>query len=133
MPNFRFVFFGVFPKILKKAIPTCCHPQTDIRYAKLIFEQYIPAEVDPADEWDLTFPLYGESMDSTMYKSNPFIPIIQAPSVALLVSSDSGKIGQTRFIATTILKAWPMFLFILLIAFSSGIIMWCLVSKLLSL
>ncbi len=122
-----FTFYGLFPEVLKKGIPTCCHPKSDIRFAKLLLEQSVPAEVDPANEYDFSFPLYGNSMEDTMYKSNAFIPVIQAPSVALLILN-SKITGKTHFIATTIFKCWPMLLFITLMAGSSGIIMWCLVS-----
>ena len=126
--KYGFTYFGVFPGFLKKGISACCHPKADIDFAKLLLEQSVPAEVDPSKEYDFTFPLYGDSMEDTMYKSNPFIPLVQAPSVALLIPEDEGNEGKTHFIATTIFKAWPMFLFILLISCSSGIIMWCLVS-----
>lgn len=119
-----FKFYGVFPEILKKAIPTCCDSKSDIKYAKLLLEQHVDAEVE--HEYDFSFPLYGKSMQDTMYQSNPFIPIIQAPSVALLVRSESVTSGNTKFIAKTIIGFWPMYLFILLIASSAGIIMWCL-------
>ena len=123
-----FTFFGLFPEILKNAIPTCCNASSDIRFAKMQLEQYLDANIHPDDDFDFTFPLYGESMEATTYLSNPFIPIIQAPSVALLLLSDDENDGKTHFIATTTLKAWPMILFMVLIAGSSGIIMWCLVS-----
>ena len=95
----------------------------------MLFEQSVPAEVDPAKEYDISFPLYGDSMEDTMYKSNLFIPLVQVPQIALLVPKDDDISGKTHFIATTIFDAWPMFLFILLISCSSGIIMWCLVSS----
>jgi hypothetical protein len=98
----------------------------NIKYAKLPLEQHVDAEVE--HEYDFSFPLYGKSMQDTMYQSNPFIPIIQAPSVALLVRSENVTSGNTKFIAKTIIGFWPMYLFILLIASSAGIIMLCLVS-----
>ena len=124
-----FTYYGFFPTFLKKGISACCHPKSDIRFAKMLLEQSVPAEVDPAKEYDFSFPLYGDSMEDTMYKSNPFVPLIQAPQVALLIPKDDDISGRTHFIATTIFKAWPMFFFILLISCSSGIIMWCLDSS----
>ena len=90
-------------------------------------EQYVPAEVDPGDDYDFSFPLYGESMQDTTYKSNGFISIIQAPSVALVVPSYFKDVQVTRFLARTILEIWPLFLFVVLLAGSAGIVMWFLV------
>ncbi|XP_028409567.1 uncharacterized protein LOC114532236 [Dendronephthya gigantea] len=121
------IFYGFFPEILKKAIPTCCHAKSNIQFGKLQTEQYVPDKVKPPDvDHDFSFPLYGESMDDTTYKSNGFIPIIQAPSVALVVPSNFKEARPTYFLATTIFKVWPLFLFVVLLAGSAGIVMWCL-------
>lgn len=124
-----YTWYGIFPEILKKALPTCCHPNASVQFAKLLFTQHIPADVRRTEDYDFTFPLYGDSMEATTYRSNPFIPIIEAPSVALVLMNDNLMKGKTKLIAKTIVKIWPLFLFILLFALCSGIIMWLLVSK----
>ena len=124
-----FTWYGIFPEILKKALPICCNPEADVKFAKMLFTQNVPANVNRTDDYDFTFPLYGDSMDATMYRSNPFIPIIEAKGVALVLMNENTKEGNTKLIAKTIVGYWPLFLFILLFALCSGIIMWLLVRQ----
>ena len=113
-----FNIYGIFPAIMKKAVSVCCHPNSGIRFAKLLISQEF-------GNYDFYFPFYGDDMDSTSYRGNPFI---QAPSVALMVPDDDSKEPKTGLIVMTIFRAWPMLIFILLMASCAGIIMWFLVS-----
>lgn len=121
----KVVFWGLFLELLKKIIPHCCHRNSTVEFAKVLLNQFVSDE--PAEDFDFTFPLYGETMQDKMYKQNPFVPVIAAPSVALLVRRDSGLDGKTRVIATQILKSVLIFPFIIMLAILAGIIIWLLV------
>lgn len=118
-----FDVYGIFPAIMKKAVGVCCHRDSSIRFVKILLSQQITF-----GDYDFYFPFYGDDMKATSYHDNPFIPIIQAPSVALMVFNDDSKEPKTALIVMTLFKAWPMLIFLLLMAGCSGIIMWCLVS-----
>ena len=126
-----FTFYGIFPAVIRKALSVCCHPNSSIEFAKLLDTPDVAANATTSSDYDFHFPLYGDGMDATSYRDNPFIPIIEAPRVALLVHNDNSKEGKPGLIITTILKTWPMLVFILLMAGSSGIIIWFLVSRVL--
>lgn len=94
-------------------------PEAEIRYEA---EQHL----------DFTFPLYGLDGKATMfYKENPFIPLVEAPRMVLLVPERlfESKNTRTQVLLKTVLNSWPMLVFISVSASLSGLIIWFLVSK----
>ena len=62
-------------------------------------------------------------------RDRPFISVVRAPRVILLVHNDQPDKTRTHILITTIANAWPMLVFILVTASLSGIIIWFLVSR----
>ena len=116
--------FSIFPDLLKKTLEKCCHPNSTVSFAKLLLTQAVSTD---NTDYDLYMPLYGNSMDDTKFKDNPFIPALQAPTIALIVFSDDIKKGNTQLMIMTILKKVPLLVFIMLTASASGIFVWFLV------
>ena len=61
-------------------------------------------------------------------RDRPFIGVVRAPRVILLVHNEPPNKTQTHVLFSTIANAWPMLVFILVTASLSGIIIWFLVS-----
>ena len=80
---------------------------------------------------DMAFPIYGyDGKDSTHYKDNPFIPLVTAPRMVLLVPDSllQEKNTRTAVLMKTISNTWPMLVFILVSAMLAGLIIWFLVN-----
>lgn len=65
---------------------------------------------------------------SSFPRDRPFISVVRAPRVILLVNNEQPNKTRTHILFTTIANAWPMLVFILVTASLSGIIIWFLVS-----
>jgi len=71
-----------------------------------------------------------EGKASTQFKDFPFIPIVTAPRVVLLVPDQLFQElnSRTQVLLRTIFNTWPMLIFIVVSAMLSGLIVWLLVS-----
>ena len=69
--------------------------------------------------------------NSQQFKDFPFIPIVTAPRVVLLVPDRLFKEldSRTQVLLRTIFNTWPMLVFIVVSAMMSGLIVWLLVSS----
>ena len=120
---------GIFPHLINKMLHFCCNASTVVSYGKIIKTiRKLEGQLnDPQSAYDLTFPITGISEDDMIFKDLQFIPIVQAPRVALLVL-DKDMTDQTSQLLMTVTKAWPILVFIIVAATLSGIIIWALVS-----
>lgn len=123
---------GMMPSILAGILDYCCQGGVDkVKFAKLL---RTPLEAEDhflsekVNEYDFTFPIHAPA-GTRSFRDHPFIPLVRAPSVVLLAYDGNERTTKTHAIATTILKAWPIMVFILLTATFSGIIIWFLVSN----
>ena len=70
--------------------------------------------------------------DSDNLKGYPFIPIVTAPKISLLVRSkeklEKGVEMRVQLLISTFQSAWPMLIFVVVSACLAGIVMWLLVS-----
>ena len=123
---------GMFPGLLSDMLDYCCPGGAKkVQFAKLLrkpadAEDRIASEM--VNEYDFTFPIHAPAT-SRSFRDHPFIPLVRVPSVVLLAYDGNERTSKTHAIATTILKAWPIMVFILLTATFSGIIIWFLVSR----
>ena len=120
---------GIFPHIINKMLYVCCNSSTTVKYGK-IFDSIRGLEGQlnqPETAYDFSFPVTGKSLGDESFKDLPYIPIVQAPRVALLVR-DKTENTKTAQLMNTVFKAWPILIFILVAATLSGIIIWLLVS-----
>ena len=120
---------GIFPHIINKMLHVCCNSSTTVKYGK-IFDSIRGLEGQlnqPETAYDFSFPVTGKSLGDESFKDLPYIPIVQAPRVALLVR-DKTENTKTAQLMNTVFKAWPILIFILVAATLSGIIIWLLVS-----
>lgn len=120
---------GIFPHLVNKMLRMCCNPKTRVTQGKIINSiQKLESELEnPDTAYDMTFPITGVSIDDTTFKDMIFIPIVEAPRIALLVMDKEGA-EKTSQLLQTVTKAWPILVFILVAATLSGIIIWALVS-----
>eukprot|EP00794_Sanderia_malayensis_P000298 gene298-924_t len=123
------ILTGIIPALLSQLLNECC------KRSKVVFgefyssirqaEEHFEAETD----WDFTFPLYGlEGSSTKQYKDSPFIPLVEAPRLVLLVPDSlfESKNTRTQVLLRTVLNAWPMLIFISVSACLSGLIVWFL-------
>jgi len=71
--------------------------------------------------------VFNTRWKSKTYKDQPFVPVVQAPRVMLIVYDDV-KVSKTSLLVETIFSAWPFLLFILALALLAGLVIWMLVS-----
>ena len=125
------VLTGIIPTLLTDILKYCC-PFSEVTFGEL-YNSTKQAE-DSYDEgihMDFTFLVYGlQGLATTKYKDNPFIPLVQAPRMVLLVPEAlfENKNTRTKVLLQTFLNSWPMLLFISLSACLSGLVVWFLVS-----
>ncbi|CAH3120687.1 unnamed protein product [Pocillopora meandrina] len=116
---------GMFPGILKAALSGCCNKSSEVLFGKFSKSvRSVESDIEK-DTFDLTFPIYGYD-NSDIFRDRPFISIVKAPRVILLVHNEQPDKTQTHVLITTIANAWPMLVFILVTASLSGIIIWFL-------
>ncbi|XP_031556522.1 uncharacterized protein LOC116293260 [Actinia tenebrosa] len=118
---------GIFPHLINKMLNFCCNMSTVVSYGKIIKSiRKLEGQLDdPQAAYDLTFPITGISEDDKTFKDLQFIPVVQAPRVALLVL-DKDMTDQTSQLLMTVTKAWPILVFIIVAATLSGMIIWAL-------
>lgn len=122
---------GMFPSLLVDTLEYCCQGGSDkVKFARM-WKKPLEAEdhflSDNANDYDFTFPIHAPA-GTRSFRDHPFIPLVHVPGVVLLAYDGNERTTKTHAIATTILKAWPIMVFILLTATFSGIIIWFLVS-----
>lgn len=123
---------GMFPSLLGDTLDYCCQGGAGkVKFARL-WKKPLEAEdhflSDNANDYDFTFPIHAPA-GTRSFRDHAFIPLVHVPSVVLLAYDGNERTTKTHAIATTILKAWPIMVFILLTATFSGIIIWFLVSN----
>ncbi|RMX46058.1 hypothetical protein pdam_00002046 [Pocillopora damicornis] len=121
---------GMFPSILADTLDYCCQGGMDkVKFAKML-KTPLEAEdrflSDDVNEYDFTFPVHAPE-GTKSFRDHPFIPLVHVPSVVFLAYDGNERTTKTHAIAATILKAWPIMVFILLTATFSGIIIWFLI------
>lgn len=127
---------GIIPEVLKLSVKRCCGDchehgasQIDFRHSGFNKEaqkrgyQEVKQELD--DNTALHFPLHESSL-STDYS---FVSIVESAGVAFIVTEpEPGE--SARLVVRSVFELWPLVLSMLISAFLSGVIMWLLVSKL---
>ena len=126
------VLTGILPLIMSEILKFCC-PSSNVTYGQL-YSSIPEAErrYEAEQHLDFTFPLYGLDGKATMfYKENPFISLVEAPRMVLLVPERlfETKNTRTKVLLKTVLNSWPMLVFISVSASLSGLTIWFLVSK----
>lgn len=118
---------GIFPHIINQMLHVCCNSSVHIKFGKITDTvRETEADLDFPDEaYDLSFPVTGTSLEDEYFKDMAFIPLVQAPRVALLVGANTEPVKTTQLLQT-VFKAWPILVFILVAATLSGIIIWIL-------
>ena len=121
---------GIFPHLLRRMLDECCTQNVSIKYGKVLGSiRDLEADMDESETvYDLTFPLAGADLEAQILKGFPYIAIVQAPRVVLLVGDKTVTNMQTSQLLKTVLKAWPILIFIIVAATLSGMIIWLLVS-----
>lgn len=115
---------GIFPNVVQRLVHHCCNG-SEIVYGT--FMKSIREAEDHFSEqmYDFTFPVYRSKMDKDLYRDQPFVTVVAAPRVVLLVYDGPQK-TRTQNLADTIFNAWPFLIFILAAAGASGMTVWLL-------
>ncbi|XP_029203797.2 uncharacterized protein LOC114967902 isoform X2 [Acropora millepora] len=124
--RFGFVARGIFPTVVQRIVRHCCNG-SQIVYGMLLRSNREPEDHFSGQMYDLTFPVYESKMDKDLYRDQPFVKVVSAPRVMLLVY-DGPKQTRTQSLVNTIFYAWPFLIFILVAAASSGLSVWLLES-----
>ena len=124
------VLSGIIPAIMANILKYCC-PSSQVTYGES-YNSILQAEkrYEANEHLDFTFPLYGlDGKATTRYKENPFIALVEAPRMVLLVPERlfESKNTRTHVLLKTVLNSWPMLVFISVSASLSGLIIWFLV------
>ncbi|XP_065057797.1 uncharacterized protein LOC135685711 isoform X2 [Rhopilema esculentum] len=123
------ILSGILPAIMSDILKFCCNKST-VTFGE--WYKSIPQAEERYEEdkhLDFTFPLYGlDGPNTNLYKENPFIPLVEAPRMVLLVPEQlfETKNTRTHVLLKTILNSWPMLVFIAVSASLSGLIIWFL-------
>ena len=122
---------GIIPHMVKEMVNYCC-PSSSITFGNH-FGSIRDVEDHFQDETfiDISFPIYGlKGKDSVEYKDYPFIPLVTAPRMVMLVPNSllNDKNTRTEVLMKTIFNTWPMLVFIVVSACLAGLIVWLLVS-----
>ncbi|KAM7449007.1 hypothetical protein ABFA07_003010 [Porites harrisoni] len=115
---------GIFPNVVQQIVRYCCNG------SKIVYGRFLKSIREAEDHfseqmYDFTFPVYVSKMDKDLYKDQPFVTVVAAPRVMLLVY-DSPQKTRTQNLADTIFNAWPFLIFILAAAGASGMSVWLL-------
>eukprot|EP00111_Clytia_hemisphaerica_P020644 TCONS_00060853-protein len=124
--------FGIMPHAIREIMGYCC-PKSNVTYGhQFLSIKAIEDHYSDDPELDLSFPLYGlDGKHSTQFKDYPFLPIVTAPRVLLLVPDKLFQElnSRTQVLLRTIWNTWPMLIFIIVSAMLSGLTVWCLDKK----
>lgn len=126
------ILSGIIPHITRDAMRFCC-PKSNFTFGHL-FNSILDIEehFESDTEIDLSFPVYGlNGKHSTEFKDFPFIPVVTAPRIVLLVPDQLFQDLNTRtqVLMKTIFNAWPMLIFIIVSAMLAGLTVWLLDKK----
>ncbi|XP_028518307.1 uncharacterized protein LOC110250149 [Exaiptasia diaphana] len=120
------VAYGIFPGIINQMVQHCC-PRSKIKYAKMLRAIRDADRNLKTNSYDFTYPVYVQKWKSKTYKDKPFVPVVQAPRVMLIVYDDiEARATKTSLLVNTIFSAWPFLLFILGVAMTAGLVVWML-------
>ena len=77
-------FFSPLTDVVQQIVRYCCN-ESEIVYGR--FLKSIREAEDHFSEqmYDFTFPVYVSKMDKDLYKDQPFVTVVAAPRVMLLV------------------------------------------------
>ena len=120
---------GIIPAILKDMIQYCCPAGSPVEFGMFLANVREAENQNISGCYDFTFPLGARQARQKEFGDREFVPLVRAPRVVLLVHDDHKGTDKTDKLVTTIVDAWPMFLFIMLSASVSGFAVWFLVSK----
>ncbi len=131
---------GIFPRILREMVFTCCgvcleYKQTDNRtvtrfennaqdtlsYRKSGVSEFRD-HVD--DNTELHFPMYGQIFQVKYYKRYEFIPLVESPGVVFLVLQDDAHVAS-KILLNTIGDTLPVVILLIAFILVFGIVMWC--------
>lgn len=116
---------GFFVLVIKEALKDCCMATSNIEFVK---EKTGPAGLQGLLDdglFDLLVPVHGLP-ESSSIRGSPFIVIAQSAGAAVLMPSNA---SGTKLILS-VLKAWPILVFIIVSALLAGVLMWILVTYL---
>ncbi|XP_078360358.1 uncharacterized protein LOC144644704 [Oculina patagonica] len=116
---------GIFPSVVQRLVHYCCNG-SEIVYGTFMKSNREAEEHFSEQMYDFTFPVYQSKLDKNLYRDQPFVSVVAAPRVVLLVYDGTGKKTRTQNLADTIFNAWPFLIFILAAAGASGMIVWLL-------
>ena len=114
---------GLISEILVLILQHCCHKSTTLKYQTGFEGPPNLQQTIGNENFDIVTPVPA-SPDSTTVKGYTFIGIVESPSVAILRRANVNGIQ----LVLSVLKAWPLLVFIIISAALSGILMWALVS-----
>lgn len=115
---------GIFPNVVQRLVRHCCNG------SKIVYGTFMKSIREAEDHfseqmYDFTFPVYVSKMDKDLYRDQPFVTVVAAPRVMLLIY-DGPQRSRTQNLADTIFNAWPFLIFILVAAGASGMTVWLL-------
>lgn len=114
---------GIFPNVINRIVQHCCNG-SKIKYGAFVKSIWEAEDFFSEQKYDFTFPVYIAKVDKDSYRDQPFVPVVTAPRVMLLVSEKGTK--KTKNFASTIFDTWPFLVFILAAAGASGMMVWLL-------
>jgi len=115
---------GIFPNVVQQIVRYCCSG------SKVVYGTFMKSNREAEEHfseqmYDFTFPVYVSKTDKDLYRDQPFVTVVTAPRVMLLVYDGPQK-TRTQNLVDTIFNAWPFLIFILAAAGASGMTVWLL-------
>ncbi len=122
---------GIFKTVLDEIVKHCCKGHTNITYEKLpLNDSEVVKDHIGENGTVISFPVYGEMKD-TAFQNFPYMPVVEAPGVVFIMTNeDSANAAQA--VMDAVFQGWPVLVLTLVMAALSGIIIWALVSAVIS-
>ena len=114
---------GLMSEILALVFQQCCPQSFSLKYESVLDGPQNLQQILDEGNFDVLAPASVSSV-VTSVQGYPFIGIIESPSVAILRKANVNGIQ----LVLSVLKAWPLMVFIIVSAALAGILMWFLVS-----
>ncbi|XP_032227336.2 uncharacterized protein LOC5503167 [Nematostella vectensis] len=122
----RYTLTGMIPELLSSLLNSCCHPNTKVEFGTVLPSLRAAENILFDKFFDVVFPIYGYDVIEYAFRGHVFVRLFQAPRVVLLVQDAHSDAGKTDALITTLGRAWPMLVFILVIATLASMILWFL-------
>ena len=118
---------GMLPEILSDILKSCCNKSSRVTYGKMLETSWQIDELSRRQDHDFVLPLHSFDTASKSVRGRPFVALVQAPRVVLLVHDVSSVAKSGYVVVMTVARAWPLLTFLMVMALLASVIVWFLV------